>query len=46
MMHIRHQAEYLAEELGGIVATHMLGAQAIRQDQGGSISNRKERKER
>ena len=41
-----HQAEYLAEELCGIVATHMFVAQAIRQDQGGSISNRKERKER
>jgi hypothetical protein len=26
MTQITHQAEYLAEELGGIVATHMLGA--------------------
>jgi hypothetical protein len=33
MTHITHQVEYLAEELGGIVATHMLGAQAIRQTQ-------------
>jgi hypothetical protein len=43
---ITHQVEYLAEERCGIVATHMLGAQALRQASRRKYINRKERKER